>query len=64
MIKQGDVVYPYYNMSHKGRVIMIERSNVTAHAAGGALSAEFVAHIELPDGNRVRYRVQDLMRDE
>lgn len=64
MIKQGDRVFPYYNMSHKGHVLLIERSGVTAHTVGGALSAEFVAHIELPDGSIVKYRVQDLMRDE
>jgi hypothetical protein len=64
MIKQGDRVYPYYNMGQVGRVVLIERSAVTAHTVGGALSAEFVAHIELKDGSIIKHRVQDLMREE
>lgn len=65
MIKSGDRVYPYFNMSQKGRVVRIQQSNVTANAVGGTLSSEFLAEILLDDGQSVVvYRVQDLMREE
>jgi hypothetical protein len=65
MIKSGDRVYPYYNMGQKGRVVRVQRSNVTANAVGGTLAAEFLAEILLDDGQTVVvHRVQDLMREE
>jgi hypothetical protein len=65
MIKSGDRVYPYFNMGQKGRVVRVQRSNVTANTVGGTLSAELLAEILLDDGKTVVvHRVQDLMREE
>jgi hypothetical protein len=65
MIKQGDRVYPYYNMGHKGKVVRVVSSAVTANMVGGTLSAELLAEILLDDGKTVvMYRMQDLMREE
>lgn len=65
MIKSGDKVYPYYNMAQKGRVIRVQKSNVTANTVGGTLAAELLAEILLDDGKSVViHRVQDLMREE
>ena len=65
MIKSGDRVYPYFNMGQKGRVVRVQRSNVTANTAGGTMSAELLAEVLLDDGQTVVvHRVQDLMREE
>jgi hypothetical protein len=65
MIKNGDRVYPYFNMGQKGRVVRVQTSNVTANTAGGTLSAELLAEVLLDDGQTVVvHRVQDLMREE
>lgn len=65
MIKCGDRVYPYFNMGQKGRVVQVQRSNVTSNTVGGTLSAEFLAEVLLDDGKTiVIHRVQDLMREE
>ena len=52
-------------MGQKGRVVQVQRSNVTANTVGGTLSAEFLAEVLLDDGKTiVIHRVQDLMREE
>jgi hypothetical protein len=65
VIKNGDRVYPYFNMGQRGRVIRVQKSNVTANTVGGTLSAELLAEVLLDDGQTVvTHRVQDLMRED
>ena len=64
MIKQGDRVYPFYDMGKKGKVISIRAEKVSANMVGGTLSALIIADVLLDDGTIVPLKAQDLMREE
>jgi phenylpyruvate tautomerase PptA (4-oxalocrotonate tautomerase family) len=62
MIKIGDRVTLFTNMSLEGTVVNLEESQVETWFVGGTASKTFYAHVKLDTGRVERYHVGDLMR--
>jgi len=63
MIRVGDKVSPFFNMTQVGTVILIENTAPKTYTVGGTQSTISVAHVKL-DGQEtvIRYKVEDLLK--
>ena len=63
MIRVGDKVSPFFNMTQVGTVILIESTTPKTYTVGGTQSNAAVAHVKL-DGQEtvIRYKVEDLLK--
>ena len=64
MIKIGDRVALFTNMSLEGTVEKLEEAQVETWFVGGTAGKTFFAHVKLDIGRIERYHVGDLMRLE
>tara|TARA_Y100000817_G_scaffold211347_1_gene165905 strand:+ start:147 stop:341 length:195 start_codon:yes stop_codon:yes gene_type:complete len=64
MIKIGDRVAPFTNMSREGVVVQMEEVPVNTWFVGGSASTTFQVHVKLDSGGLARFHIEDLMRLE
>jgi hypothetical protein len=65
MVKIGDRVTLFRDMSKEGTVVELKQRNVKTWMIGGAMTQEFLAVVKLDkEDELVEYRAADLMRLE
>ena len=62
MIKIGDRVTLFTNMTREGVVVKLEEAQVETWFVGGCAGTTFFAHVKLDNGLTERFHVGDLMR--